>query len=50
VPENVCRRAFLLVERSRQSQVAPMLPEETRSSLHVVDESNMKFVLLEVSL
>src|SRR5664279_5002619 len=31
------RRAFLLVERSRYSQVPGMLPEEARASLHVVD-------------
>jgi 4-amino-4-deoxy-L-arabinose transferase-like glycosyltransferase len=44
------RRAFLLVERSRYGQVPSMLPAEARSSLHIVDESNMKFVLAEVKI
>jgi len=44
------RRAFLLVERSRYGQVPAMFPENTRPSLHVIDESNMKFVLAQVDL
>jgi len=44
------RRAFILVERSRYGQVPGMLPEESRASLHVVDESNMKFVLAEMKI
>ncbi|HEY4186923.1 MAG TPA: glycosyltransferase family 39 protein [Polyangia bacterium] len=44
------RRAFLLVERSRYGQVPAMFPENTRSSIHIIDESNMKFVLVQVEL
>jgi len=44
------RRAFLLVERSRWSQVDGMLPPETKKSLKIVDESNMKFYLGQVDL
>jgi 4-amino-4-deoxy-L-arabinose transferase-like glycosyltransferase len=44
------RRAFLLVERTRFGQVPAMLPEEARPSLHIVDESNMKFVLAEMRI
>lgn len=43
-------RAFLLVERSRFSQVPAMFPENTRASLHIIDETNMKFVLAQVDL
>jgi len=44
------RRAFLLVERSRYGQVPGMFPAETRQSLHVIDESNMKFLLAQIDL
>jgi 4-amino-4-deoxy-L-arabinose transferase-like glycosyltransferase len=44
------RRAFFLVERSRWGQVPPMLPPETQKSLHIIDETNMKFVLGQVEL
>jgi 4-amino-4-deoxy-L-arabinose transferase-like glycosyltransferase len=44
------RRAFLLVERSRWGQVPAMLPPETQKSLHIIDETNMKFVLGQVEL
>jgi 4-amino-4-deoxy-L-arabinose transferase-like glycosyltransferase len=44
------RRAFLLVERSRYGQVPGMFPPETRQSLHVIDESNMKFLLAQIDL
>jgi 4-amino-4-deoxy-L-arabinose transferase-like glycosyltransferase len=44
------RRAFLLVERSRWSQVPAMFPPETQKSLRIIDETNMKFVLAEAHL
>jgi 4-amino-4-deoxy-L-arabinose transferase-like glycosyltransferase len=44
------RRAFLLVERSRYGQVPGMFPPETRKSLHIIDESNMKFVLAQIDI
>jgi hypothetical protein len=44
------RRAFLLVERSRWGQVPGMLPAECQKSLHIIDETNMKFVLGQVDL
>jgi 4-amino-4-deoxy-L-arabinose transferase-like glycosyltransferase len=44
------RRAFILVERSRWNQVPSMFPTETQKSLHIIDESNMKFVLAEAQL
>jgi 4-amino-4-deoxy-L-arabinose transferase-like glycosyltransferase len=44
------RRVFILVERSRYAQVPAMLPEESRATLHIVDESNMKFVLAELKI
>jgi 4-amino-4-deoxy-L-arabinose transferase-like glycosyltransferase len=44
------RRAFLLVERSRYGQVPGMFPPETRHSLHIIDESNMKFLLAQIDL
>ena len=44
------RRAFLLVERSRYGQVPGMFPADTRQSLHVIDESNMKFLLAQIDL
>ena len=44
------RRAFLLLERTRYSQVPGMLPPETRPSLHIIDDGNMKFVLAQIDL
>lgn len=44
------RRAFLLVERSRYGQLPGMFPDNTRSSLHIIDETNMKFVLVQIDL
>ena len=44
------RRAFFLVERSRWGQVAGMLPPESQKSLHIVDDTNMKFVLGQADL
>ncbi len=44
------RRAFLLVERSRWNQVAPMFPPETQKSIRIIDDTNMKFVLGEAQL
>jgi hypothetical protein len=43
-------RAFFVVERSRWSQLQGIVPPETRASLHMVDESNMKFCLAEIQL
>src|SRR5450432_3702905 len=43
-------RAFFLVERSRWSQLQGLVPLEAKASLHIVDESNMKFCLAEISL
>ncbi len=43
-------RAFFLVERSRWSQLEGIVPPETKASLHIVDESNMKFCLAQVQL
>ena len=44
------RRAFILVERARWSSVEAAVPPETRPSLKMVDESNMKFCLAQVDL
>ena len=44
------RRAFILVERARWSSVEAAVPPETRPSLKMIDESNMKFCLAEVDL
>ena len=44
------RRAFFLVERSRWTQVPGMLPPETQKSLHIIDDTNMKFVLGQADL
>jgi len=44
------RRAFLLVERSRWSQVEAAAPADAKKSLKIVDDSNMKFVLGAVDL
>jgi 4-amino-4-deoxy-L-arabinose transferase-like glycosyltransferase len=43
-------RAFFIVERSRWSQLQGIVPPETRNSLKIIDESNMKFCLAEVQL
>jgi 4-amino-4-deoxy-L-arabinose transferase-like glycosyltransferase len=43
-------RAFLLVERARWGSVEGMVPADARKSLHIVDESNMKFCLAQVDL
>jgi hypothetical protein len=43
-------RAFFVVERSRWSQLEGIVPPESKSSLHIVDESNMKFCLAEIQL
>jgi 4-amino-4-deoxy-L-arabinose transferase-like glycosyltransferase len=43
-------RAFFVVERSRWAQLQGIVPPESRNSLHMVDESNMKFCLAEVQL
>ena len=44
------RRAFFLIERSRYGQLPNMLPEPSRASLHIVDNSNMKFLLASANL
>jgi 4-amino-4-deoxy-L-arabinose transferase-like glycosyltransferase len=44
------RRAFLLVERSNWARVPEMMPPESRPSLKIIDEGNMKFVLAQVDL
>jgi 4-amino-4-deoxy-L-arabinose transferase-like glycosyltransferase len=44
------RRAFLLVERVRWSQVEGAVPTDAKKSLKIVDDSNMKFVLGSVDL
>ena len=43
-------RAFFVVERSRWSQLEGIVPPEAKASLHIIDESNMKFCLAEVQL
>jgi 4-amino-4-deoxy-L-arabinose transferase-like glycosyltransferase len=43
-------RAFLLLERSRYSQMEGAVPADARKSLHIVDDGNMKFVLAQVDL
>ena len=43
-------RAFLLVERSRWSQLEGIVPADARPSLKLVDESNMKFYLARIDL
>jgi hypothetical protein len=44
------RRAFLLVERVRWSQMEGAVPADAKKSLKIVDDSNMKFVLGAVEL
>jgi 4-amino-4-deoxy-L-arabinose transferase-like glycosyltransferase len=44
------QRAFFLVERSRMSQLENIVPANARSSLKIVDESNMKFCLAAIQL
>jgi 4-amino-4-deoxy-L-arabinose transferase-like glycosyltransferase len=44
------KRAFFLVERSRWSQLQGIVPPETKASLKMVDESNMKFCLASIQL
>jgi 4-amino-4-deoxy-L-arabinose transferase-like glycosyltransferase len=43
-------RAFFVVERSRWSQLEGIVPPEAKASLHIVDESNMKFCLAQIDL
>jgi hypothetical protein len=43
-------RAFFLVERSRWSQLQGLVPPESKASLHIIDESNMKFCLAQIQL
>ena len=44
------QRAFFLIERSRMSQLEGLVPPETKKSLKMVDESNMKFGLASIEL
>jgi 4-amino-4-deoxy-L-arabinose transferase-like glycosyltransferase len=44
------RRAFLLVERTNWNRVEGMIPPETKASLKIVDDGNMKFYLGQVDL
>jgi len=43
-------RAFFVVERSRWSQLEGIVPPEAKASLHIIDESNMKFCLAQIDL
>ncbi|HEY2899962.1 MAG TPA: glycosyltransferase family 39 protein [Polyangia bacterium] len=43
-------RAFLLVERSRWTQLEGIVPVDARPTLKVIDESNMKFFLARIDL
>jgi hypothetical protein len=43
-------RAFFLIERSRMSQLEGLVPPESKKSLKMVDESNMKFCLAAIDL
>ncbi len=43
-------RAFFLIERSRMSQLEGLVPPESKKSLKMVDESNMKFGLASIDL
>jgi 4-amino-4-deoxy-L-arabinose transferase-like glycosyltransferase len=44
------QRAFFLVERSNWPRVAEMVPPETKASLKIIDEGNMKFCLAQIDL
>ena len=44
------RRAFLIIERSRWSQLEGIVPADARASLKMIDESNMKFCLARIDL
>ncbi|HEY6478371.1 MAG TPA: glycosyltransferase family 39 protein [Polyangia bacterium] len=44
------RRAFFLIERSRMSQLEGLVPPDTKKSLKIVDEGNMKFCLASIQL
>jgi len=44
------QRAFFLVERSNWGRVPEMIPPETKPSLKIIDEGNMKFFLAQVDL
>jgi 4-amino-4-deoxy-L-arabinose transferase-like glycosyltransferase len=44
------RRTFFLFERFQQGRLIALLPPESRSSFHVVDEKNNKFTLAEADL
>ncbi len=43
-------RAFFLIERARMSQLQGIVPPESKASLKIVDESNMKFCLAQIQL
>jgi 4-amino-4-deoxy-L-arabinose transferase-like glycosyltransferase len=44
------RRVFILFERGRQSHVQQLLPEEKRSTFHVLYEKNNKFSLAQAEI
>jgi 4-amino-4-deoxy-L-arabinose transferase-like glycosyltransferase len=44
------RRAFFLIERARMSSLEGMVPADTKKSLKIVDDGNMKFVLASIQL
>jgi hypothetical protein len=43
-------RAFMLVERANWPRMDTMVPPETKGTLKITDDSNMKFVLGQVDL
>jgi 4-amino-4-deoxy-L-arabinose transferase-like glycosyltransferase len=43
-------RAFFVVERSRWAQLEGLVPSDAKASLHIIDESNMKFCLAQIDL
>jgi hypothetical protein len=44
------QRAYLLVERTNWSRMDGMVPPESKGSLKIIDDGNMKFVLGQVDL
>jgi 4-amino-4-deoxy-L-arabinose transferase-like glycosyltransferase len=44
------QRAFFLIERVRMGSLEAMVPADTKPSLKIVDDSNMKFVLAAIQL
>jgi len=48
--KNRGHRHFFVVERSRFNQLRDLLPDETRASLKVIDETNTKFYMAQADL